>query len=68
MSEFVEEKIETNANGDTIRIFRRSRSGRPMSATSQAQEDEGSEDSKMIRTEDLPTPDSSAGAREANLK
>ena len=39
-----------------------------MSATSQAQEDEGSEDSKMIRTEDLPTPDSSAGAREANLK
>jgi len=63
-----EEKIETNANGDTIRIFRRSRSGRPMSATSQAQEDEGSEDSKMIRTEDLPTPDSSAGAREANLK
>lgn len=41
-----------------------------MSAQSQAQNDsvEANIEDKMLRTEDLPTPDSSAGAKEASVK
>ena len=58
--------------GDTIRIFRRSRSGRPTSAgtssaTSATSESQDSND-KLLRTEDLPAPDTGAGAREASSK
>ena len=39
-----------------------------MSAQS-GQDDSGdSSEDKMLRTEDLPTPDSTAGAKEANVK
>ena len=55
--------------GDTIRIFRRSRSGRPTSAgtssTSATSESQDPND-KLLRTEDLPAPDTGAGAREAS--
>lgn len=56
----------TNENGDTIRIFRRSRSGRPTSA--QSTEVLESQDDKLLRTEDLPAPDTIAGVKEANAK
>jgi len=56
----------TNENGDTIRIFRRSRSGRPTSAQSTAISE--SQDDKLLRTEDLPAPDTIAGVKEANAK
>lgn len=67
-----EENRQTNENGDTIRIFRRSRSGRPTSAgtssaTSATSESQDSND-KLLRTEDLPAPDTGAGAREAGSK
>ena len=53
-------------SGDTIRIFRRSRSGRPTSA--QSTEVLESQDDKLLRTEDLPAPDTIAGVKEANAK
>ena len=53
-------------SGDTIRIFRRSRSGRPTSAQSAAISE--SQDDKLLRTEDLPAPDTIAGVKEANAK
>merc|ERR1711971_988466 len=56
----------TNENGGTIRIFRRSRSGRPTSA--QSTEVLESQDDKLLRTEDLPAPDTIAGVKEANAK
>ena len=54
------------SSGDTIRIFRRSRSGRPTSA--QSTEVLESQDDKLLRTEDLPAPDTIAGVKEANAK
>jgi hypothetical protein len=71
------DSTQTNANGDTIRIFRRSRSGRPGSAQSgmTTEDDEAAAaaatavaDEKMLRIEDLPAPDSSAGIREDSTK
>merc|ERR1711971_1146497 len=56
----------TNENGGTIRIFRRSRSGRPTSA--QSTEVLESQDDKLLRTEDLPAPDTIAGVEESNAK
>merc|ERR1711971_975892 len=56
----------TNENGGTIRIFRRSRSGRPTSA--QSTEVLESQDDKLLRTEDLPAPDTIAGVKESNAK
>ena len=52
--------------GDTIRIFRRSRSGRPDSAQSAGNLE--SQEEKLKRTEDLPAPDTIAGVKEANAK
>ena len=56
--------------GDTIRIFRRSRSGRPTSAqsTGAGSAECGQDDNLLLRTEDLPAPDTVAGVREANAK
>ena len=64
--------------GETIRIFRRSRSGRPMSggpggqgdnnnaSNANGEEDDESHSSKHM--EDLPAPDTPAAAKEAALK
>ena len=60
--------VQTNANGDTIRIFRRSRSGRPSNNNLEGGASETNSDDKMLRTEDLPTPDTSAAVKEANAK
>ena len=55
--------------GDTIRIFRRSRSGRPTSATSAGSAlSIDSQDDKLLRTEDLPAPDTPHGVKEASAK
>lgn len=58
--------------GETIRIFRRSRSGRPQSATSsEAHEEEHCEQDEVLSTkaeEALPAPDTPAAAHEASSK
>ena len=63
MVTFSKKEEHINKNGETIQIFRRSRSDRPTSAQST-----GSVLEECGQDEDLPAPDTVAGVREANVK
>ena len=60
--------------GETIRVFRRSRSGRPMSGTPSGQgtnskgDEQGDDPNSSKHVEDLPAPDTPAAAKDAGIK